>query len=153
MTMKDIKGAAGLPATIVFRLGTVGSVAGDRFAELIEAYGLKPKHAGLMAALSQGVAASQQELAARLGVAPSLVVSLADHLEILGAVRRVRDSDDRRRQVLTLTDHGRDLLEDCAAAARTLDEEFTAALTPDQRAALHHALGVLATAAGLPPGA
>ena len=96
--------------------------------------------------------ASQQELAARLGVAPSLVVSLADHLETLGAVRRVRDPGDRRRQVLTLTDHGRDLLEQCAAAARALDEELTAALAPEQRVALHDALGVLAAAYGLPSG-
>ena len=149
MPMKNV---SGLPATIVFRLGTVGSVAGDLFAERIQAYDLKPKHAGLMTALSEGVAASQQELAARLGVAPSLVVSLADHLETLGAVRRVRDPGDRRRQVLTLTDHGRDLLEQCAAAASALDEELTAALAPEQRAALHDALGVLAAAYGLPTG-
>ena len=149
MPMKDVRG---LPETIVFRLGTVGSVAGDRFAERIQAYDLKPKHAGLMTALSEGVAPSQQELAARLGVAPSLVVSLADHLETLGAVRRVRDPGDRRRQVLTLTDHGRDLLEQCAAAARALDEELTAALAPEQRVALHDALGVLAAAYGLPSG-
>ena len=149
MPMKNV---SGLPATIVFRLGTVGSVAGELFAERIQAYDLKPKHAGLMTALSEGVPASQQELAARLGVAPSLVVSLADHLETLGAVRRVRDPGDRRRQVLTLTDHGRALLEQCAAAASALDEEFTAALAPEQRVALHDALGVLAAAHGLPSG-
>jgi DNA-binding MarR family transcriptional regulator len=147
-----MENARGLPGTIVFRLGTVGSVAGDRFAERIRAYDLKPKHAGLMTALSEGAAASQQELAARLGVAPSLVVSLADHLEALGAVRRVRDPADRRRQALALTDHGRGLLEQCAAAARALDEELTAALAPGQRAALLGALGVLAAACGLPAG-
>ena len=149
MPMKDVRG---LPETIMFRLGTVGSVAGELFAERIQAYDLKPKHAGLMTALSEGVAPSQQELAARLGVAPSLVVSLADHLETLGAVRRVRDPGDRRRQVLTLTDHGRALLEQCAAAASALDEEFTATLAPEQRVALHDALGVLAAAHGLPSG-
>ncbi|WP_239117143.1 MarR family winged helix-turn-helix transcriptional regulator [Planotetraspora phitsanulokensis] len=148
--MDDVKGAAGLPATVVFRLGTLGTLAGDRFAEKIEAYDLKVKHAGLMTVLSLGPAVSQQDLAAKMGVAPSLVVSLADHLETLGAVQRVRDPQDRRRQVLTLTAHGRELLEKCAAEARALDEEFTAALTPDQAAALGQALAVLTAQAGLP---
>jgi DNA-binding MarR family transcriptional regulator len=78
-------------------------------------------------------------------VVPSLVVSLADHLEHLGAVQRVRDPADRRRQILTLTDAGRDLLAQCTATARQLDERFTAALTPAQRAALQEALAILAT--------
>ncbi|GII28478.1 MarR family winged helix-turn-helix transcriptional regulator [Planotetraspora mira] len=148
--MDDVKRATGLPATVVFRLGTLGSLAGERFAEKIEAYDLKLKHAGMMTALSLGPAISQQDLAAKMGVAPSLVVSLADHLEALGAIQRVRDPQDRRRQVLTLTEHGRELLGKCAAAARALDEEFTAALTPDQISALQQALGILTAQAGLP---
>ncbi|GAA4569100.1 MarR family winged helix-turn-helix transcriptional regulator [Planotetraspora kaengkrachanensis] len=148
--MDDVKGSAGLPATVVFRLGTLGALAGDRFAEKIEVYDLKVKHVGLMTVLSLGPAVSQQDLAAKMGVAPSLVVSLADHLETLGAVQRVRDPQDRRRQVLTLTAHGRDLLDKCATEARALDEEFTAALAPDQVAALRQALSVLSAEAGLP---
>ncbi|MFF4396589.1 MarR family winged helix-turn-helix transcriptional regulator [Streptomyces sp. NPDC001480] len=148
--MNEVKGSAGLPQTLVFRLGTLGAVIGDRFAERIEPYDLKPKHVGLLTALGQGSFASQQDLAGRLGVAPSLVVSLADHLESLGAVRRVRDPDDRRRQVLTLTEQGRRLLGDCAAEARTLDAEITARLSPAQREILREALGTLAAEAGLP---
>lgn len=60
-----------------------------------------------MAILSSGTPASQQELAATMDVAPSLVVSLADQLESLGAIERVRDPDDRRRQKLSLTEVGR----------------------------------------------
>ena len=148
--MSDVNPEPGLPSTMAFRLGTVGSIVADRFAEKIAAFDLKPKHAGLMTALAAGVPASQQELAARLGVAPSLVVSLADHLEALGAIARVRDLGDRRRQVLSLTDHGRRLLADCAAAARDLDEELTAGLRPAQRTALRDALGILAQRVGLP---
>jgi DNA-binding MarR family transcriptional regulator len=150
--MSDVKGGAGLPSTVAFRLGTLGAVAADRFADKIEKFDLKPKHAGLMTALAAGVSASQQELATRLGVAPSLVVALADHLEALGAIQRVRDPGDRRRQVLTLSDHGRKLLADCVTAARDLDEELTAGLAPAQREALRHALGVVAERAGLPTG-
>ncbi|MFI9361885.1 MarR family winged helix-turn-helix transcriptional regulator [Kitasatospora sp. NPDC053057] len=152
--MDDVKSGneeGGIPTTVVFRLGTLGTVAADRFAAVIEPLGLKPKHVGLMAALAHGASAgSQQDLAARLGVVPSLVVSLADHLEQLGAVQRVRDPADRRRQVLTLTDQGRDLLARCTATARDLDDRFTAALTPAQRSALQEALAILASEAGLP---
>ena len=153
--MSDVNGvaagdASGLTSTVVFRLGTLGAVATDRFTREIKGLGLKPKHVGLMAALSLAAAASQQELAARMGVAPSLVVSLADYLEGLGALQRVRDPEDRRRQVLTLTEEGQGLLDRCTSMARTLDEEFVTALTEDQRKALDEALRVLANRAGLP---
>ncbi|MGW1894433.1 MarR family winged helix-turn-helix transcriptional regulator [Streptomyces sp. NPDC002004] len=148
--MNDVDVPGGLPQTLVFRLGTVGAVASDRFAGKLADRGLRPKHVGLMNALSRGAAASQQELAALLGVAPSLVVALADQLEELGALARTRDPQDRRRQVLSLTGHGRALLRDCLAQARALDEELAAPLTPEQRRALHQALGVLAAHTGLP---
>ncbi len=140
--MSNVK-STGLQATVAYRLGTLGAEVADRYADRIASHGLKPKHAGLMAALGQGSAASQQDLARHLGVAPSLIVALADHLERLGAIERVRDPHDRRRQVLTLTAHGRDMLAHCEAAARSLDEELTAALTADQRSALDQALTVL----------
>ncbi|MFC9395936.1 MarR family winged helix-turn-helix transcriptional regulator [Streptomyces sp. NPDC057027] len=141
--MSDVKGAAALRATLVFNLGTLGALASDRFAARVEAIGLKPKHAGLLAALDAGSGASQQELAARLGVAPSLIVVLADQLQALGAVERVRDPQDRRRQVLTLTPEGRRLLTRCAEAAEEADAELTAGLGDAQRAALTDALRTL----------
>ncbi|GAB3669466.1 hypothetical protein GCM10027589_37030 [Actinocorallia lasiicapitis] len=139
-----------LPETLSFRLGALGAIVGERYAARLERLGLKPKHAGLLTALSTGPAASQQDLAVRLGVVPSLVVSLADHLEHVGAIERVRDPHDRRRQVLTLTETGRALLAACMAEAVDLDTELSAALTPPQRQALHESLGILATRAGLP---
>jgi DNA-binding MarR family transcriptional regulator len=141
-----------LPSTLAFRLGTLGAVVADRFAAKIEKFGLKTKHAGLMTTLAAGPPASQQELATRLGVAPSLVVSLADHLESLGAIERTRDPSDRRRQVLTLTDQGHLLLAGCTAAAQDLDDELTAGLSRARREALREALGALAERAGRPTG-
>ncbi|MFJ5233749.1 MarR family winged helix-turn-helix transcriptional regulator [Kitasatospora sp. NPDC088391] len=149
--MSDVKGAAtpgaaALRATLVFNLGTLGALATDRFAARVEALGLKPKHAGLLAALDAESAASQQELATRLGVVPSLIVSLADQLQALGAVERVRDPEDRRRQVLTLTAEGRRLLARCAEAAEAADAELAAGLTAAQRTALGRELRALRAA-------
>ncbi|MGW3209147.1 MarR family winged helix-turn-helix transcriptional regulator [Streptomyces sp. NPDC001135] len=153
--MSDVNGAtagdaSGLTSTVVFRLGTLGTEVTDRFAREIEGLSLKPKHVGLMAALRRAAVASQQELAMRMGVAPSLMVSLADHLEGLGAVQRIRDPQDRRRQVLTLTEEGQGLLDRCTSLARALDEEFVAGLTEEQRKALDEALRMMANRAGLP---
>jgi len=134
----------GLPQTVTVQLGTLGALVADRFAKQIEAYGLKPKHVALLIALSHGVAASQQELAGKLAVVPSLVVALADRLEQCGAITRVRDPTDRRRQVLALTGEGARLLARCETAARAIDDELLAALSAPERAALRHALRVLA---------
>ncbi|WP_245667604.1 MarR family winged helix-turn-helix transcriptional regulator [Actinomadura macra] len=139
-----------LPRTLTFQLVTLGALATDRFAEALAPLGLKPKHAGLMTVVSRGVAASQLDVAEAMGVVPSLVVSLADHLVRLGAIERVRDPRDRRRQILTLTGEGRRLLAECAAAARSVDEELAAALTPDERAGLTRSLGTLADGSRLP---
>ncbi|MEU1349578.1 MarR family winged helix-turn-helix transcriptional regulator [Streptomyces sp. NPDC005775] len=147
--MKDVKQEK-LTDTASFRLGMLGAITADRFAERIAVHGLKPKHAGLMALLAGGAAASQQEIARAMGVTPSLVVGLADHLEELGAVARERDPADRRRQVLTLTGRGRDLLALCTTTARAIDEELTAGLDDATRDGLHEALAVLAERAGLP---
>ncbi|MFF5213068.1 MarR family winged helix-turn-helix transcriptional regulator [Streptosporangium sp. NPDC000396] len=147
--MNDVNPASPV-ATVAFRLGTLGAVMTDRFAARIESYDLKPKHVGLMTVLDSGGGSSQLEIARIMGIAPSLVVSLADHLENLGAIQRIRDPEDRRRQVLTLTASGRDLLRDCAREAQEVDAEFTAGLSPADQATLSRLLGTVAAVAGLP---
>ena len=137
-------------SSVVFRLGVLGTMAADLFAARIEPHELKPKHVGLMVLLDAGKASSQLEVAGVMGVAPSLVVALADHLEKLGAIQRVRDPGDRRRQVLTLTAHGRELLATCGELAHTVDGEFAAELTVAERAALAGLLDRLSGPHGLP---
>lgn len=136
-------------SSVVFRLGVLGTMATDLFAARIKAHELKPKHVGLMVVLDTGRASSQLEIAGVMGVAPSLVVALADHLEKLGAIQRVRDPADRRRQVLKLTEHGRELLAACGELAQSADAEFAANLTATERAALTGLLDRLAAPQGL----
>ncbi|MEU9497238.1 MarR family winged helix-turn-helix transcriptional regulator [Streptomyces sp. NPDC048196] len=137
-------------SSVVFRLGVLGAMATDLFAARIEPHELKPKHVGLMVVLDAGTASSQLEVAGVMGVAPSLVVALADHLQKLGAIERVRDPADRRRQVLTLTEHGRELLAVCGELAQSTDAEFTAELTASESAVLTGLLDRLAARQGLP---
>ncbi|WP_033250689.1 MarR family winged helix-turn-helix transcriptional regulator [Kitasatospora phosalacinea] len=136
--------------TLTFRFGVLGALVADRYARALAEHDLKPKHVGLLSVLDAGLGASQLEIAKLMRVAPSLVVSLADHLEAAGAVERLRDPADRRRQILRLTDRGHDLLARCTARATALDAELTAGLTPAQQAALGAAFDRLAAAHGLP---
>jgi DNA-binding MarR family transcriptional regulator len=55
-----------------------------------------------------------------------------------------------RRQILSLTDHGRELLGQYLDAAQGIDAEMTAAFSGDDRAALHRIFGALADQLGLP---
>ncbi|NUR74424.1 MAG: MarR family transcriptional regulator [Hamadaea sp.] len=139
-----------MPATVTFRLGTLGALVTERFTAKLADLDLKPKHVGVLTVLAGGPPTSQQELAGLMGVAPSLIVSLADHLESIGAIARTRDPGDRRRMVLTLTPPGRKLLAKCAGLARDLDAELTGSLSADQRDQLAGALGHLAAENGLP---
>lgn len=147
--MKNVK-AENLPETVTFRLGLLGAFLTDRFSARVADLGLKPKHAGMLNVLAANGPASQMEMAQILRVAPSLVVTLADHLGSLGAIDRLRDPEDRRRQILSLTSHGHALLRKCLEAAHAIDAETTADLTVAERAALHRTLGALADRLGLP---
>lgn len=138
-----------LPNTTSFLLGTVGTVVAQRFADRIAPLDLKLKHVGLLTVLASGDAASQLDIAAALGVVPSLVARLADHLEGAGAIERARDPDDRRRQTLRLTDHGRGLLVECAAITRSLETEILAGLPAADKRVLRSALRQVAGNLGL----
>lgn len=144
------KSEEALTSTVVFRLGTLGTLATARMTEALEPHELKPKHVGLLSILDAGTAASQLEIAQLMGIAPSFVVALADHLAQLGAIDRVRDPADRRRQVLTLTDRGRTLFATCTTIANDLDTEFVAELTAQERSGLRSVLRKLAAARGMP---
>ncbi|MDV3221492.1 MarR family winged helix-turn-helix transcriptional regulator [Intrasporangium sp.] len=139
-----------LADSVTFRLGTLGILALARLAPRLELHDLKPKHLGMLALLDSVEAGSQLEVARAMNIAPSLVVALADHLEDLGAIQRVRDPEDRRRHVLRLTDRGRDLLQTCTDDAYAIDADLTAELSPADRADLARVLGELARGAGLP---
>ncbi|WP_285666724.1 MarR family winged helix-turn-helix transcriptional regulator [Actinorhabdospora filicis] len=119
--MNDVAAGA-LSATAAFQLGTVGAITTDRYTRAIAP--LKPKQAGILLVLSLFEGMSQQDLARKMGVAPSLLVGLLDELQDMGAVRRERDEHDRRRQIVVLTEAGRELYGTCAAAAKAMDEEL-----------------------------
>ena len=119
-----------------FRLGLLGARLTQAFSERIEQIGLTHKQVGLLAVVNAGLAQSQRDIATRLQVTPSLVVSLADQLIEISAVTRSRSTSDRRVQTIELTEQGRELLAESDSAAAELDSEFRATLSEPGQAAL-----------------
>jgi DNA-binding MarR family transcriptional regulator len=135
----------------VFLVGKLGGVATARFAEELAPLGLRPRHCSVLEWLGRAPM-SQLDLARRIGVAPSVVVDMVDELERLGAVRRTRDAEDRRRQVVDLTDVGRTLASQAVERAGRLDAELLTGLDAAEVEALCGTLRRLARAAGVAGG-
>ncbi|WP_108833204.1 MarR family winged helix-turn-helix transcriptional regulator [Actinomyces sp. Marseille-P3109] len=132
-----------------FQLGITGAQITRSFSLLIQHTGLTHKQVGLLAVVDADQASSQREIAARLGVAPSLVVSLVDQLASIGAVRRTRSRTDRRVQVVEITDDGRQLLRLATDAAKKLDTDLRKRLSPADLQALDRLLPALLQASSV----
>ena len=118
------EGGEAILSAACFRLGVLGARVTRSFSERMDGTGLTPKQVGLLAVVDAGTARSQREIAFRMHVAPSLVVSLVDRLVDLGA------------RTIEITAEGRRLLARGIDAAREVDDELRAGLSPAGRSAL-----------------
>jgi DNA-binding MarR family transcriptional regulator len=95
--------------------------------------GLTLSQYGLLEGLINRRAARVQELAGNAGITPSTATRILDALERRGVVRRARSLDDRRAVAVSLTDLGRELLEDQQEWLRGRQRAFYASLpAPEQ---------------------
>ncbi len=101
-------------------------------ASALASLGIDPRELGVMFLVGDHEPTSQQESAQRLGVDRTTMVALIDTLERKGLVTRHPDADDRRRNVVALTDTGRDVLRQATKAS---DEAESALLSPLSAAA------------------
>lgn len=133
--------------TVSFRLAKLGQLSTARFAEGLAPLGLRPRHCAVLGLLS-GPPMAQLELAKRIGVTASVVVDMLDELEAHGAVRRIRDTADRRRQLAELTSRGRTLSSQATQLARQIDAELLLPLNAVQSKGLRDALALITEAQG-----
>src|SRR3954462_241083 len=109
------------PALLLVKIGNeIVERAEDALAEM----GLSGRQYMLLAGLRAAAAPSQLELAGLCGLLPAQVVPVLDKLEERGLVVRTRSETDRRRYVVSLTDKGRDALEEADALGRRLVDEL-----------------------------
>ncbi|MGA8247174.1 MAG: MarR family transcriptional regulator [Nocardioides sp.] len=90
-------------------------------------------------------------LAERLKVQPSTALRSVDRLRANDLVTRQENARDRREVVISLTERGRDLVEQVTAVRRRTIAEIAAAMPPGQLRHLVDALTAFAEAAGEPP--
>lgn len=91
-------------------------------------FGIDGRELAVLTVLSAGVPLSQQEAADQLRVDRTTMVSLIDALEAKRLVERRRSADDRRKNIVQLTETGMDCLRGAARARDEVDREFLAPL-------------------------
>jgi DNA-binding MarR family transcriptional regulator len=128
-------------ATLLARVGGTQAVA---FAALLAPLDLRPKQFGLMNVVALADGPSQGEIGAAMGIDPSGLIATIDDLEERGWLERCRDPDDRRRNVVVLTEAGATKLSEGRAAAYRRALELTAPLTAKERRALRDLLAKIA---------
>jgi DNA-binding MarR family transcriptional regulator len=122
-----------LPSYLAGHVARIGRrVLVDALAE----HGLRLPHFAVLAALSDFGPLAQHDLADRLGLNRSHLGGYLDDIERLGLVGRERDSDDRRRQRVTLTDTGRALARRMQQVAARSEVEALHVLTDAERETL-----------------
>jgi DNA-binding MarR family transcriptional regulator len=125
------------PGTVVMLLRLAKAVHKRSTEDLL---GIKLRHMMLLSYLRAGAPAPQQQLCESLWLDPNNCVLLLNELEELGYVERRRDSADRRRHIVDITDAGRRALERAERAQESLEHEILAPLTEDERTALRSLL-------------
>lgn len=108
-----------LPSWLASQLARRGAaLVGETLAQA----GVRRQHFAVLTSLAEQGAASQAELGRRLWIDRSDLHALVTELDRDGLVARVRDPEDRRRNLVTLTANGKALL-------RRLDKRVDAAQT------------------------
>ncbi|MFI2205492.1 MarR family winged helix-turn-helix transcriptional regulator [Streptomyces sp. NPDC020192] len=146
MVEKDDGGAA-VEELLGARLGYLLKHAQLRLAEhagpALARFGLDARELAVLVVLAAGRPLSQSEAARRLGVDRTTMVALIDALEDKGLVERRRSAEDRRRNVVELTQRGKLVRAEAEEAREAAEREFLAPLGEKDAARLVKALQAL----------
>ncbi|WFE26561.1 MarR family winged helix-turn-helix transcriptional regulator [Solwaraspora sp. WMMD791] len=96
----------------------------------LERLGIDSKDFGTLRVLAHGEPASQLQVAQKLSVDRTTMVAILDELERKGIVVRRPDPADRRRNIVELTEHGRQTFDAAQAAYRDAENAFLATVSP-----------------------
>jgi len=118
----------------------LGQLAMRRLRDAHVANGLSPRQFHLLALLHDQGPIGQRELGLTMDIDPSILVTMLNPLEHDGLVCRLRDSQDRRRHVVTLTEAGEQHLERATRAQRDAEQALFAGLGEGRRELLEQLL-------------
>lgn len=104
----------------------------SRIIAAYEPFGLRSGSHSTMALIAANPGCSQSEIARNIGMDKSIVVAIVDDLERNSLAERRRSIEDRRRNVLNLTEKGRALMMELDRLARSVEQPIRNALSPDE---------------------
>ena len=111
-----------------------------------ELLGMRWRQFLVLSYLAERDGVAQQDLGEVMGIDPNNlvlllnVVLLLNELEAADYARRRRDSEDRRRHIVELTDNGGEALRRAERARETIEDEVLGALDTDEREQLRRLL-------------
>jgi DNA-binding MarR family transcriptional regulator len=105
-------------------------------AEALSHEGMRRHHFVVLASLAEQGEASQAAIGRRLSIDRSDLHAIVGELERDGLIARVRDADDRRRNVVTITAAGRVALKRLDVLVDGAQRELLAPLSASERRAL-----------------
>jgi DNA-binding MarR family transcriptional regulator len=114
-------------------------------AQALESHGINGRELAVLTVLASHEPASQQQAAQRLNVDRTTMVALLDTLEGKGLVSRHPHEDDRRRNVVELTEAGQDTLRLATKASDEAERRFLAPLSSRAAQDLRDSLQTIVT--------
>ncbi len=134
LTQSELAGSLG------FLLRLANGVALGRLAERLEAAGLRQSTYSVMLIVEENPGLKQHEVGDALSIQQPNLVALVSELVAAGLIARLPCQDDRRANILALTEKGRTTLAEAKAAHARNESAVESALAPlsasDFRAAL-----------------
>jgi DNA-binding MarR family transcriptional regulator len=112
----------------------------SRLDDIVRPGGMTALQYTALTVLERHAGMSSAQLARRSFVTAQSMADLIGALEARGLIERNRDHTDRRRLVVALTAEGRALLDRYREEVAALEASMVAGLSPDEVAALRHAL-------------
>jgi DNA-binding MarR family transcriptional regulator len=112
----------------------------DLHAEALAPLDIHARDLGVLLTIDRCEPASQQQVAERLGVDRTTMVAIIDALEAKRIIVRRPDPEDRRRNVVELTEAGRTLLRAATAASDVAEAELLAPLNRQEGEQLRNLL-------------
>ncbi|MDH6130160.1 MarR family winged helix-turn-helix transcriptional regulator [Kitasatospora sp. GP82] len=122
-------------------LGRAAALGHRLVADQLARAELRLPHHAVLCAVAEYEPVAQAELARTVKIDPKDMVAVLNDLQARELVSRTRDPKDARRNLITLSPAGRELLHHTEALGAEANAELVAPLTPAERRQLNDLLG------------